>query len=113
MAKRLIRRVLILLFSAGAGIGGYSGHDSGNIVIQGGVIQATGADHCAGIGSNDGCTGGTITIYGGTVTAKGGSDGAAIGGGRNSSGGNHWENILIMEDGSRELICEILGKRIG
>jgi len=25
----------------------------------------------------------------------------------------HWENILIREDGSRELICEILGKRIG
>ena len=24
-----------------------------------------------------------------------------------------WENILVREDGSRELICEIIGKRIG
>ncbi len=40
--------------SGGAGIGGYSGHDNGNIVIHGGTIEATGYDHCAGIGSNDG-----------------------------------------------------------
>ncbi len=71
----------------GAGIGGYSGHDNGNIVIHGGVIEAKGDNHCAGIGSNDGCTGGAITIYGGDITAIGGSDGAAIGGGRNCSGG--------------------------
>ena len=25
----------------------------------------------------------------------------------------HWENILLREDGSRELVCEIFGKRIG
>ena len=73
--------------SGGAAIGGYSGHDNGNIVIHGGVIEARGADHCAGIGTNDGRTGGAITIYGGTVTAKGGSDGAGIGGGRNREGG--------------------------
>ena len=71
----------------GAGIGGYSGHDNGNIVIHGGNIEANGYDHCAGLGSNDGRTGGDITIYGGTVTAKGGSDGAGLGGGRNCEGG--------------------------
>ena len=27
--------------------------------------------------------------------------------------GFHWENVLIREDGSRELVCEIFGKRIG
>ena len=73
--------------SGGAAIGGYSGHDNGNIVIQGGTIEAKGYNNCAGIGSNDGKTGGAITIYGGTITAKGGSNGAAIGGGRNCDGG--------------------------
>ena len=73
--------------SGGAAIGGYSGHDNGNIVIHGGTVQATGASHCAGIGTNDGKTGGSITIYGGTITAKGGEDGAAIGGGRYCDGG--------------------------
>ena len=73
--------------SGGAAIGGYSGHDNGDIVIHGGDVTAEGADHCAGIGSNDGREGGAITIYGGTINAKGGSDGAAIGGGRYCDGG--------------------------
>ena len=71
----------------GAAIGGYSGHDNGNIVIHGGTIEATGADNCAAIGTNDSRTGGSITIYGGTITAQGGTDGAGIGGGENCSGG--------------------------
>ena len=25
----------------------------------------------------------------------------------------HWENVLLREDGTKELICEIFGKRIG
>ena len=25
----------------------------------------------------------------------------------------HWENVRIREDGTRELVCEIFGKRIG
>ena len=74
--------------SGGAAIGGYSGHDNGNIVIHGGTVQATGYNNCAGIGSNDGQTTGDITIYGGTVTATGGSNGAGIGGGRDSDGGH-------------------------
>ena len=73
--------------SGGAAIGGYSGHDNGNIEIHGGTIEATGYDHCAGIGSNDGRTTGTITIYDGTVNAVGGSQGAGIGAGRKSDGG--------------------------
>ena len=73
--------------SGGAAIGGYSGHDNGNIVIHGGTIEANGYDNCAGIGSNDSKTGGAITIYGGTITAKGGSNGAGIGGGRYCDGG--------------------------
>ena len=72
----------------GAGIGGKSGSTNGSIVIHGGIIEATGADHCAGIGTNDGKTGGAITIYGGTITAIGGEDGAAIGGGRYCDGGD-------------------------
>ena len=72
--------------SGGAAIGGYSGHDSGNIVIGGGTVEAYGYNNCAGIGTNDGRTGGMITIYGGTITARGGTDGAAIGGGRNCTG---------------------------
>ncbi len=71
----------------GAGIGGDSGSNNGNIEIHGGVVEAYGHGNCAGIGTNDGKTGGTITIYGGTVTAEGGSNGAGIGGGRNCSGG--------------------------
>ena len=31
--------------SGGAAIGGYSGHDNGNIVIHGGTIEATGYNH--------------------------------------------------------------------
>ena len=73
---------------SGAGIGGYTGYDNGNIVIHGGIIEAVGAKHCAGIGSNDGCKTGSITIYGGTITATGGSYAAGIGGGRDSDGGN-------------------------
>ncbi len=65
----------------GAAIGGYDGHDNGSIVIHGGTIQATGANHCAGIGSNDDQTTGGITIYGGTVTATGKDSSAGIGGG--------------------------------
>ena len=73
----------------GAGIGAYAGHLSGNIIIHGGTINATGANNCAGIGGSDGDEGMVpdVTIYGGTVTATGGKNGAGIGGGRNCDGG--------------------------
>ena len=67
---------------AGAGIGGGigTGLDCGNIVIQGGIIEATGGSYCAGIGSGHDSTCGDITISGSAnVTAHGGYQGAGIG----------------------------------
>lgn len=56
----------------GAGIGGGSSNDCGNIVIAGGTITATGGGVCApGIGAGYGASCGTINISGGNVTAKG------------------------------------------
>ena len=74
----------------GAGIGAYSGHKGGDVVVCGGTVEAHGGDHCAGIGSNDGdeTKVGSVTVYGGTVKAFGGDDGAGIGGGRESEGGH-------------------------
>ena len=69
-----------------AGIGAAWGSNCGNIVINGGVINATGGGKGAGIGGcgRRGC--GNITINGGTVTAIGGSGAPGIGlGGTNSS----------------------------
>ena len=81
--------------TAGAGIGAASEstdiyRSCGNIVIAGGVINATaGSERAAGIGcggsSNPGSshpsTCGTITITGGTITATGGKWAPGIGGG--------------------------------
>lgn len=55
----------------------------GDITINGGVINATGASDAAGIGGGRSATGrsGTITINGGTVKATSGGNGAGIGGG--------------------------------
>lgn len=61
----------------GAAIGASDGDACGNIVIEGGVITATGSNG-AGIGASDGAACGNITISGGTVTATG-SYGAGIG----------------------------------
>ena len=74
----------------GAGIGGGDGYSStakncGNIVIQGGVITATGGSNSAGIGSGGYGSCGDITISGGTVTATGGEMSAAIGSGYGSA----------------------------
>ena len=72
----------------GAGIGGGYIHQgnitSGNILIKGGIITATGGSETAGIGGGYAASGvntcGTITITGGTVTAYGGENAAGIGG---------------------------------
>ena len=74
----------------GAGIGGGDGYSStakncGNIVIQGGVITATGGSNSAGIGSGGYGSCGDITISGGSVTATGGEMSAAIGSGYGSA----------------------------
>ena len=79
--------------TSGAGIGGMTENDNGNIVIYGGIIEATGGENCAAIGGGNGGSGGTITIYGGNITANGPTDsdpcenGAGIGGGNGGSGG--------------------------
>ncbi|MBP5208619.1 MAG: InlB B-repeat-containing protein, partial [Clostridia bacterium] len=67
-----------------AGIGGDIDHASGEIIIKGGVITATGGTDAAGIGGgqeeNSGY--GPITIYGGVIEAIAGSCAAGIGGGQ-------------------------------
>lgn len=73
--------------SGAAGIGGNASSDGGNIIIEGGVINATGQTGIGG-GYSD-C--GDITIKGGTITATPGGYHAAIG----ASGGKKCGNILI------------------
>ena len=72
-----------------AGIGGGWKNDSytcGNIVIEGGIIEATGGSNAgAGIGSDNQGTCGSITISGGTVTGMGQGGGAGIGSGYGSA----------------------------
>lgn len=55
------------------------GINSGNIIINGGTVTATGGMQAAGIGGAEYSECGTITINGGTVTATGGNYGAGIG----------------------------------
>ena len=76
-----------------AGIGGIFGKSSGNLVIEGGTIEAVGGGHSAGIGNACGysatyCTNGYISILGGTVIARGGlkASGIGCGGGRSFCG---------------------------
>ena len=64
-----------------AGIGGTGINDCGSIVIQGGIISATGGNYSAGIGGSEDRGWGNITISGGEVTAKGGDWAAGIGSG--------------------------------
>ena len=73
----------------GAGIGGGFGSDrnAGNIVINGGVINATGGLYGAGIGCGGRSTAGNITINGGTITATAGPYAAGIGCGQTTSKG--------------------------
>ena len=69
----------------GAGIGGGSTIDCGNIAIQGGNITATGG-HAAGIGCGGAGKCGNISISGGTITATGGTSAAGIGSGTEAYG---------------------------
>lgn len=57
----------------------------GDIIIEGGTINAVGGYQAAGIGGTIGESGANITITGGTVNATGGSGGAGIGGGFNGN----------------------------
>ncbi len=83
----------------GAGIGGNYGASCGNIVIEGGTINATGPGSCAGIGSGGKGSCGTITITGGNITAQGDSGAAGIGSGKEGSCGT------ISISGSAQVIA--------
>ena len=79
--------------TAGIGCGFGTGKDCGNIIINGGVINANGGVKAAGIGGAYKRNCGNITINGGTVTAIGGGVeiatrefGTGIGTGGNASG---------------------------
>jgi hypothetical protein len=88
----------------GAAIGASDGAACGNIVIEGGVITAKGAQG-AGIGaSNAKC--GDITISGGTVTATG-SNGAGIGASNAECGD------ITISGGTVTAICGDAGAGIG
>jgi len=71
----------------GAGIGASWFTNCGNIVINGGVISASGGNRGAGIGGSGRRNCGYITINGGTVTATGheGAPGIGIGGAKQST----------------------------
>jgi len=72
----------------GAGIGACSDSPCGDITIKGGTVTATGAESGAGIGGYYYTACGNITISGGTVTATGAESGAGIGSGSDASCGD-------------------------
>ena len=68
---------------------------AGNIVIKGGIINATAAGYAAAIGAGNGGSCQDITIQGGTVTARSGDYGAGIGTGANGWGATACRDITI------------------
>jgi len=84
----------------GAGIGGGSGQNVGTIVIQDGVVTATGGSFAAGIGGGRNGIGGSVTINGGTVTATGGALAAGIGGGFALPRGEYPSISIVINGGS-------------
>ena len=72
----------------GAGIGGGYEIGCGNIVIEGGTVNATGSAYASGIGSGYQAACGNITLKGGSITATGGSSSAAVGSAYRGSCGN-------------------------
>ncbi|GAB6394429.1 MAG: Ig-like domain-containing protein [Bacteroidales bacterium] len=74
--------------NGGAGIGGGNRKSAGIIIINSGIVTATGGALGTGIGGGFAADGSNITITGGTITATGGEGGAGIGGGWYGSGGN-------------------------
>lgn len=79
-----------------AGIGGTVYSSTGNIVINGGTVTATGGESGAGIGGGMQCADGRVTINGGDVTASGGAQAAGIGSGAyGSTSGDSNVSVLI------------------
>ena len=80
--------------SDAAGIGGGDEAYAGILVVQGGIVEATGNKYAAGIGGGDqrgfaqSIQQGGLFVYGGTVTAQGGQYAAGIGSGDESADSN-------------------------
>ncbi len=89
----------------GAGIGsvntGISGYvkDCGNIVIEGGTINAYGGSYGAAIGGADQKNCGNITITGGNVTANGGNWAAGIGTSASGTSTSSWCEYITISGG--------------
>ena len=84
----------------GAGIGAGNGIPCGNIVIESGIITATG-HNAAGIGGATGVSCGDITIKGGVVRATGAGGGAGIGSGKGNICG-----AITIEDGVTLVVAQ-------
>jgi hypothetical protein len=100
----------------GAGIGGGWYISSGNINIQGGIIEATGGYNAAGIGSGFNASCGTITITSGvtSVTATKGEDAPnSIGAGENGSCDTITFGNQQMYDGSTWTTTPTSGQTYG
>ena len=81
-----------------AGIGSAHQHNCGSITINGGNITATGNSTAgAGIGSSHKGTCGIITINGGTITATGGTGSAGIGASYNGNCGDITINNTVTK----------------
>lgn len=81
-------------FTGGAGIGGGPGGNGGNITINGGTINVIADGGGAGIGGGWKGNGGNVTINGGTINVSGSSGAAGIGRG---SGGTDDGTITLGE----------------
>ena len=82
-----------------SGIGAY---EVGTLIINGGVINATGGDYGAGIGGDiHNGNGGRIIINGGVVNATGGFNAAGIGGGCDNWSGNYGQCGIITINGGQ------------
>lgn len=85
----------------GAGIGGGNNLYSGNIVIEGGKITATGGAGAAGIGGGGNANCGNITITGGIIDATGGAGAVGIGSGSSNDNSSACGKITIANTVSK------------
>lgn len=85
--------------SQAAGIGGGANagrtENAEKIIINGGMIEATGGGYGAGIGGGRNQNGGCIEINGGCITATGINGGAGIG----SGAGRNGDNVITISGG--------------
>ena len=82
--------------------------EMGTLVIDGGIIEATGGERAAGIGGSCDGDGGHVYIMGGEVTATATAWGAGIGGGKDCSG-----CTLYIMGGKVKAVGEKSGQGIG